>query len=417
MRAKSVLAVMAPLLLLCLCARAQGDPRLGVHLPDAAALMRLPAAPPPPRKAVAQLPHEVDLSGRLPPPGDQGYTNTCAGWAVGYGICSSMLAALSSDSAARDLPPDSAHLYSPWFIYALALHGAPCGSDVYLSDALRAADSAGCCTWAALPFDTLRVDRDCMDLPAAAVKQASYLRLASVHRLDAADADAVRAALALGDLVVINANVDSSFGAAGDRAGGLRPFTWRPCTFNDTYGHAMVCTGYSDADSTFLVQNSWGLRWGYRGTFRMPYAIFRSYVSEAYEVERILRAVALVPPVVHADTVPHLGRRVAVDLAQGSSVQHRTIALTAVRVPAAGQPALVRVESNTAHAELCDLYLAPGAQFTVYDQGQAYTVQRKAGKAASPTARLVITTVPAEQDPALQRALEQVHRMQALGAH
>lgn len=37
-------------------------------------------------------------------------------------------------------------------------------------------------------------------------------------------------------------------------------------------GHATMAVGYSDANQRFIVQNSWGLEWGDRGYFYMPYS-------------------------------------------------------------------------------------------------------------------------------------------------
>ncbi len=41
-------------------------------------------------------------------------------------------------------------------------------------------------------------------------------------------------------------------------------------------GHAVVAAGYDDTQKRFLVRNSWGIDWGMRGYFTMPY----SYLSE-----------------------------------------------------------------------------------------------------------------------------------------
>ncbi len=37
-------------------------------------------------------------------------------------------------------------------------------------------------------------------------------------------------------------------------------------------GHAVLAMGYDDASQRFLVRNSWGVDWGQRGYFTMPYA-------------------------------------------------------------------------------------------------------------------------------------------------
>ncbi len=37
-------------------------------------------------------------------------------------------------------------------------------------------------------------------------------------------------------------------------------------------GHAVMAVGYDDAVKRFIVRNSWGIRWGMKGYFTMPYA-------------------------------------------------------------------------------------------------------------------------------------------------
>ncbi len=36
-------------------------------------------------------------------------------------------------------------------------------------------------------------------------------------------------------------------------------------------GHAVLCVGYDDQKSAFLIRNSWGAKWGLKGYFWMPY--------------------------------------------------------------------------------------------------------------------------------------------------
>jgi hypothetical protein len=55
--------------------------------------------------------------------------------------------------------------------------------------------------------------------------------------------------------------------------------------------HAMLAVGYNDADSCFLIMNSWGLKWGQGGFWRMSYALFDCHVTEAYIVPSSIPAV------------------------------------------------------------------------------------------------------------------------------
>jgi C1A family cysteine protease len=54
-------------------------------------------------------------------------------------------------------------------------------------------------------------------------------------------------------------------------------------------GHALCAIGYSNRRKAFLVRNSWGLTWGAKGNFWLPYAIFESpdYVQDIWTCKLI----------------------------------------------------------------------------------------------------------------------------------
>ena len=39
-------------------------------------------------------------------------------------------------------------------------------------------------------------------------------------------------------------------------------------------GHAILVVGYDDSIQRFICQNSWGISWGDKGFFYMPYSYF-----------------------------------------------------------------------------------------------------------------------------------------------
>src|SRR5690606_27469222 len=75
------------------------------------------------------LPTRVDLSDRLPPPGDQGAQNSCVGWAVAYALKS------YQEHVEEQLPlvvapgvPDPDRVFSPSFIYNQINNGVDGGA-------------------------------------------------------------------------------------------------------------------------------------------------------------------------------------------------------------------------------------------------------------------------------------------------
>lgn len=390
---------------------AQSDPRMGTELPDAQALMRFPVIGAMGSAAPAVLPQRIDHSSRLPRPGDQGMTNTCAGWAVGYALCSAIRAELAGDTLLRQETADPARLFSPSFIYAHALRGRPCGSDVFLADALKVADSLGCCSWADMPFDTARVGRVCKEVPAMADQHAARFRLSGIERIALASVDGVRQALASGRIVVINADVEDSFVQGGDSAGGVRPFVWQPVGFANTFGHAMVIMGYDDGDGTFLVQNSWGLNWGLNGTFRMPYKVHKAYVSEAYAVDPGVKLVPLLPAAAPSDASRRTGSRTEEALGPGESVTHHDLQLIALHVGPDAQGVLLRAHDANDGSLLHHVRLPAGGSRTIHHEGRAYTLRLAGAMAGAREATVRSRARPAERDPELRRSLRRARRL------
>lgn len=390
---------------------AQGEPRAGTALPNAGALMRFPVIGDLGSAAPAVMPKRVDHSSRLPRSGDQGMTNTCAGWAVGYALCSAIQAELAGDTLLRQEAADPGRLFSPSYIYAHALRGRPCGSDVFLSDALNVADSLGCCLWADMPFDTARVAHACTEVPAPAEQRAVLFRLSGIERIALASVDGVREALASGRIVVINADVEDTFVQGGDSAGGVRPFVWRPVSFANTFGHAMVIMGYDDGDGTFLVQNSWGPNWGLNGTFRMPYKVHKAYVSEAYAVDPTVKLVPLLLPAAPSDTARRTGSRTQEVLGPGETVTHHDLQFTALQVGPDAQGVLLRAHDATDGTLLHHVRIPAGGSRTIHHDGQAYTLEVESAMAGTREALVRSRVRPAERDPELRRSLRRARRL------
>ncbi|MGH9325433.1 MAG: C1 family peptidase [Terriglobia bacterium] len=95
---------------------------------------------------------------------------------------------------------------------------------------------------------------------------ASGFRLGAYHRV--ADVQTAKSVLASGYAVILGFTVYESFENIGP-GGKLQMPRQGEAILG---GHAVVIRGYNDGNSEFLIQNSWGARWGDCGCFWMPYA-------------------------------------------------------------------------------------------------------------------------------------------------
>jgi C1A family cysteine protease len=114
---------------------------------------------------------------------------------------------------------------------------------------------------------------------AAAIADGAKRKLVTYQ--SAANFAAVKSALASGYPVIIGFDVYSSFEGAwgniphGQPGCGMMPY---PNTKTEQLlgGHAVCIVGYNDANSTFIVRNSWGTSWGDNGYFYMPYEVIQN---------------------------------------------------------------------------------------------------------------------------------------------
>jgi C1A family cysteine protease len=51
-------------------------------------------------------------------------------------------------------------------------------------------------------------------------------------------------------------------------------------------GHAVLCVGYDDTKSQYLIRNSWGDKWGMGGYFTMPYNVMEFDADDYYTLRR-----------------------------------------------------------------------------------------------------------------------------------
>jgi C1A family cysteine protease len=221
--------------------------------------------------AGATLPATADLTGSLPPIGQQGRLGSCTAWASGY--------AAATYSANRQFQwgaDTEAHQASPGYLYrklleADAAEGLVCGDGTSIATAMNLLVEDGCSSLAVVGY----TDQQCLE---ALEGDAANFQIGSFKRVTPTDRNAVKAELAAGNVVVLAAKLHEAFMGwnSGDVYYGSGNLL--------TGGHALACVGYDDTRGAYRIMNSWGTGWGDAGFMWMAYETFEATIVEAYVV-------------------------------------------------------------------------------------------------------------------------------------
>ena len=228
-----------------------------------------------------QLPERVSLEQYAPSPGDQGQQGSCVGWGSTY-CARTVLEAVATKQDPNQLK------FSPAFTYnQIGLEGC---QGTYIDRAMDLLTEKGGVAFNEFPYD----ENSCSKVPDNRVMQeASQFKMKGAQRLSISgddytcDVNAIRENLAHNAPVVIGMSVGGSF--MQDMEG---QDAWIP-TDNDYNksgfgGHCMCIIGYDDYkfdnDGAFLIQNSWGPKWGKNGRAWVSYKDFVTFANEAYGV-------------------------------------------------------------------------------------------------------------------------------------
>lgn len=211
------------------------------------------------RKAMApiQLPSRIDLRNFCPPPYDQGDVGSCTANAI-------------AGALEFDLIKDGRGGFTPsrLFIYYNEREmedTVDFDSGAMIRDGCKSVGKIGVCPEIQWPYIEdnflLRPEQICYD-EARLDLASNYFRLNQ-------DAQSLKSCLAQGYPFVFGFTVYSGFESDAVAQTGI---VYLPEPHETVQGgHAVLCVGYDDATSRFLVRNSWGIGWGIGGYFTMPY--------------------------------------------------------------------------------------------------------------------------------------------------
>jgi hypothetical protein len=231
---------------------------------DPAVLQALPIEEP----YRAFLPVSVDLSYRIPDPGNQGSLGACTAWAVAYAARSYYTSAYE----ARDTH-DPKNIPSPAFVYNLSWRRDGKGACATGSNFANAVSvlKQGAPSLADYPYQ----ETDCSAPPREKIAAATDFRVQGLRRLDQTKIDDLKGALARSNPVLLSFKVDSAWHKHRG------PGVFDRLEVDPKWGgHAMAIVGYDDRNQAFRVINSWGKRWGDGGYIWVSYEAYKTHVRE-----------------------------------------------------------------------------------------------------------------------------------------
>jgi C1A family cysteine protease len=305
-------------------------------LPDTAqTLARVPAHA---RMSVqAVLPAKIDLSGNLPPIGDQGQEGSCVAWSTGY-----YLASFQEGREHSWNLKDPLHQFSPAFVYNQINGGADNGSSP--SAAFNLLQKKGVASLAAMPYRA----GDYRTQPSANQNQdALPYTIGSWSYFQLGDVAGMKAHLAGGDPVSLSVPVYSNFAYPTDPCN--KPIGAPTGTYYG--GHQITLVGYDDTKQAFRFANSWGTGWGCQGYAWLSYSFVAQSAWNGYSMIGKPDTLGIVSGGV-ADATTHAAIAGAVVTVGGYTITSDAKGAYALAVPTGNQTVKVTAAGYTTSSQL-----------------------------------------------------------------
>jgi len=207
------------------------------------------------RKQISKLPKKVDLRKKMPLLFDQGELGSCTANAI-------------SSLMTYEMPIEKRRVFSRLFIYfneRQIEHTINSDSGAQIRDGIKSVSKIGCCPEDSWPYiiSKFRIK------PTNSCYAEGMKNIVTLYSRVPRDLNSMKSLLANKKAFVFGFSVYESFESDSVAKTGVLNLP-KP---NEKLlgGHAVMCVGYNDKTSRFIIRNSWGDMWGNKGYFTMPY--------------------------------------------------------------------------------------------------------------------------------------------------
>jgi len=203
------------------------------------------------------LPTKVDLRSTCSPVEDQGDLSSCTGQAI--------VGALEYLEFKAKQPLVNLSRLFVYYQERVIENSVKVDSGATIRSGIKACNTVGVCHEAIWPYT---ISKFKIKPTKQAYADAANRKITEYMRIN--DLPSFRGALAIGFPVVFGFSVYESFESDAVAKTGKVPMPKK--TEKLLGGHAVLAVGYDDTKNWAICRNSWGLNWGIRGYFYMPYA-------------------------------------------------------------------------------------------------------------------------------------------------